>query len=153
MTTEPTCTEAGEKTRTCSECGGTETKPVEALGHNYENGECARCHDVLPQTPVGFAFFYDNVSDSYYVREYTGSNTVVTVASTYNDGVHGTKAVTGIGESAFMDNEAITEVVLPDTIVTIGNYAFMNCTNLFDINIPAGATIGVDAFYGTNVYY
>ena len=32
-TKEPTCTEAGERTRTCS-CGETETREIDALGHN-----------------------------------------------------------------------------------------------------------------------
>ena len=35
VTTEPTCTEPGVETRTC-ECGDTETREVEALGHDYE---------------------------------------------------------------------------------------------------------------------
>ena len=34
QTTDPTCTAAGEKTRSCSRCGATETQPVTALGHN-----------------------------------------------------------------------------------------------------------------------
>ena len=33
-TTPATCTTAGEETRTCS-CGATETRPIEALGHDY----------------------------------------------------------------------------------------------------------------------
>ena len=33
ITTEPTCTEAGEETRTCSVCGATETREMAALGH------------------------------------------------------------------------------------------------------------------------
>ena len=35
VTTPPTCTEAGEETRTCSDCGATETRPVAATGHNW----------------------------------------------------------------------------------------------------------------------
>lgn len=35
MTTEATCTEAGEKTRTCKICGNEETQEIEALGHDY----------------------------------------------------------------------------------------------------------------------
>ncbi len=33
VTTQPTCTDGGEKTFTCSVCGETKTEPVEALGH------------------------------------------------------------------------------------------------------------------------
>ena len=61
VTTEPTCTEAGVKTFTCTVCGETYTEPVDALGHNYEDTEtieptctepgytvrtCSRCGDT-----------------------------------------------------------------------------------------------------------
>ena len=35
ITTEPTCTERGEKTFTCTICGNTNTKKVNATGHRY----------------------------------------------------------------------------------------------------------------------
>ena len=35
ITTEPTCTERGEKTFTCTICGNTDTKKVNATGHGY----------------------------------------------------------------------------------------------------------------------
>ena len=36
LTKAPTCTEAGEESRTCEGCGETETRTVEMLGHNYQ---------------------------------------------------------------------------------------------------------------------
>ncbi|MBQ6438584.1 MAG: leucine-rich repeat protein [Mogibacterium sp.] len=36
VTTEPTCTEPGEKTYTCTVCGGTETEAIPANGHTEE---------------------------------------------------------------------------------------------------------------------
>ena len=35
VTTEPTCTEAGEETRTCSRCNAQETRPISATGHAW----------------------------------------------------------------------------------------------------------------------
>ena len=35
ITIEPTCTERGEKTFTCTICGNTDTKKVNATGHSY----------------------------------------------------------------------------------------------------------------------
>ncbi len=35
VTTEATCTSAGEETRTCTECGETEKRETSALGHSY----------------------------------------------------------------------------------------------------------------------
>ena len=63
VTTEPTCTEKGEETRSC-ECGETETREVEALGHDFVNGECSRCDETLTSkfedVPAG-AFYFDPV--------------------------------------------------------------------------------------------
>ena len=47
VTTEPTCTEAGVETRTC-ECGETQTRAIDALGHNYVDGICTRCGEAQP---------------------------------------------------------------------------------------------------------
>ncbi len=62
VTTQPTCTDKGEKTFTCSDCGQTKTEEIPALGHNYEavdggtpptcttpgsgKVKCSRCDDV-----------------------------------------------------------------------------------------------------------
>ena len=42
VTTEPTCTTAGEKTFTCS-CGHSYTEPVASTGHKYDSGSCTVC--------------------------------------------------------------------------------------------------------------
>lgn len=38
VTTAPTCTERGQKMRTCTLCGFSEEKDIQALGHDFENG-------------------------------------------------------------------------------------------------------------------
>ena len=48
---------------------------------------------------------------------------------------------------AFVENKALTEVILPDTLTGIGDYAFSNCTSLGSVIIPESVTdIGVQAF-------
>ena len=37
VTTAPTCTKAGERTYTCTECGATKTKPIDATGHRWKS--------------------------------------------------------------------------------------------------------------------
>ncbi|MBQ7230749.1 MAG: leucine-rich repeat domain-containing protein, partial [Oscillospiraceae bacterium] len=65
VTTEPTCTEKGEETRSC-ECGETETREIAALGHDYvaevveptctKSGytlyTCSRCGHSYKDDPV-----------------------------------------------------------------------------------------------------
>ena len=53
----------------------------------------------------------------------------------------------------YLNNEEITELVIPNSVTSIGNYAFYNCLGLTSITIPNSVTsIGYDAFYGcTNV--
>ena len=49
VTKEPTCTEQGEKTRTCSVCGYSETAEVPATGHTYDSDcdtDCNVCGAV-----------------------------------------------------------------------------------------------------------
>lgn len=48
VTKEPTCTEKGEKTFTCSECGHTYTEEIPATGHNFENHICTNCGETDP---------------------------------------------------------------------------------------------------------
>lgn len=38
VTTDPTCTEKGVKTYTCTDCGETKTEDVPALGHDWDDG-------------------------------------------------------------------------------------------------------------------
>ena len=50
VTTAATCTKAGVKTLTCSNCGDTKTETIAALGHNYVNGVCSNCGQNEPCT-------------------------------------------------------------------------------------------------------
>lgn len=57
--------------------------------------------------------------------------------------------VTTIGAQAFQNNQNITSVYFPDSIVNIGDAAFSNCQNLTDINLSrVSGTIGGNAFTG-----
>ena len=59
------------------------------------------------------------------------------------------KKVTKIADNAFQGMNAITEIILPDSIESIGEKAFMSCVALTSVQMPAGLkTIGKYAFYG-----
>ena len=60
--------------------------------------------------------------------------------------------VTSIYDHAFYDNDNLVQVVLPDTILEIGNYAFAYSNNLVEINIPKNIiSIGDHAFYDCSI--
>ena len=56
-------------------------------------------------------------------------------------------SVTSIGESAFEDCTKLTNINIPDSVRSIGDFAFCGCTNLASISIPDSVTdIGEYAF-------
>ena len=56
-------------------------------------------------------------------------------------------SVTSIGNSAFEDCTSLTSVTIPDSVTTIGNWAFLDCTSLTSVTIPDNVTtIGNYAF-------
>src|SRR5664280_459920 len=65
--------------------------------------------------------------------------------------------VTRIEEEAFYES-SITSMTIPNSVTSIGDYAFFECTNLTSVTIPNSvASIGRAAFYGctnlTSAYF
>ena len=66
-------------------------------------------------------------------------------------------SVTSIGDYTFLGCQSLTSITIPDTVTTIGKYAFRECRNLIDVTIGGGVTnVGKWAFSNcfslTNVY-
>jgi len=58
-------------------------------------------------------------------------------------------SVTSIGDWAFDDCDNLTSVVIPDSVTSIGDYAFYYCDSLTSVVIGDSVTnIGYRAFYG-----
>ncbi|MGN0854582.1 MAG: leucine-rich repeat domain-containing protein [Kiritimatiellia bacterium] len=58
-------------------------------------------------------------------------------------------SVTSIGSYAFYGCSSLTNVTIPDGVTSIGSYAFEYCSSLTNVTIPDGVTsIGSSAFYG-----
>ena len=60
-------------------------------------------------------------------------------------------SVTSIGGYAFYDCDNLTNIVIPDSVTSIGSCAFENCNSLTSITIPDGVTsLGLYTFFGCN---
>ncbi len=92
---------------------------------------------------VGAEFTYKDVLGEAVITGYTGTGGRVEIPSTL-----GLLPVTGIAEGAFSQNHAVTEVVVPEGVTSIGDYAFNDCTSLASVSLPSTLkTIGKSAFY------
>ena len=60
-------------------------------------------------------------------------------------------SIGGIYEGGFAKHTALELIELPDTLISINQYAFYGCTNLFEISIPQSTeSIRANAFQGCN---
>jgi hypothetical protein len=69
------------------------------------------------------------------INKYAGDSRLVQVPASIKG-----KPVVGIEKHAFKGNSNIEEVVLPDTIKFINEYAFFGCSKLSKVNIPPQVT-------------
>ncbi len=137
-------------------------------------GDIARCALVIHSTLISDSslekdeneFIYLVYRDSAILVKYEGSATEIVIPGTYNgkpctvaEGVFKGKeltkitlseGITIIGENAFFD-APVKSVILPSSLLSIGNYAFSSCNSLESITIPENVvSIGKNAFSGCN---
>ena len=79
-----------------------------------------------------------------HVYKYEGTEPVIEIPEKI-----GARVITAVDSSAFYENESIEQVILPDSVLSIGDMAFMYCTNLKDVDISVNLnSIGDYAFGG-----
>jgi len=78
----------------------------------------------------GLAYELIDNSKAYSVSIGSVKQGAVVIPAVYNN-----LPVTTIGEKAFF-KAGITSVIIPDSITTIGNQAFMECAKLASVTIP-----------------
>ncbi len=92
---------------------------------------------------AGLTFALSDDGNSYYVSGYTGNEANVVLPKTFNK-----LPVTSIGYKAFEKNSTIKSISMPNTIISISDYAFNESsieTIAFSTNLQS---IGWYAFYG-----
>ena len=104
VTTEPTCTEAGVKTYTCTACKETKTEAVAALGHvdADKDNRCDRCGEKLGEDPTPT----EDVCKPF---------TDIDQSAWYHDGVHymiENGMMNGVGNGMFEPNGSVTRAML-----------------------------------------
>ena len=111
-------------------------------------GQTASAYDFSAVAQSGQTLYYNIVDGGVEVtggeRKPSGSLTIPSSVS-YEGQVY---FVISIGYSAFYECKLIT-VTIPNSVTSIGDFAFYCCSSLSSVTIPNSVTsIGDDAFYG-----
>ena len=87
-------------------------------------------------------FETEGTSDALTIKKYKGTSQVVDLTKLFSG-----SQVVAIGQDAFRNNTSVKEVILPDTVTSIGICAFQDCKNLTTIKGTRNVTqIGNYAF-------
>ena len=98
--------------------------------------------DLSGSTRLGNSAFTTGSTSSTAAPGLTGLMQIVSIVLPSN-------TVTSIGNYAFINCTSLTSVTIPNSVTSIGNEAFRDCTGLTSITIPDSVTsIYGSAFYG-----
>ena len=147
VTTPATCTTDGEKDYTATVTFNNQTYTdvktvtVEKTGHSISGNSCVNCGQPASE---GLAMVL--ISEGEYTVSGIGTctDTEILIPTTYNG-----LPVVSVEASAFLNNTAITSVVLPDSITSIGENAFNGCESLTSVTFGKNSqlsSIGPGAF-------
>ncbi|MCL1900932.1 MAG: leucine-rich repeat domain-containing protein [Firmicutes bacterium] len=155
--TEVTCEDDGLLKRVCVICQEEEFEIIPALGHAYgdwtepferdgyfiRQAFCSNCGHIIEEILYSDGIEYDESDEGFIVTSYWGTSVNV-ILPAYKDG----KPVIEIRWFAFHYSN-LESIIIPETVVHIGEYAFDNCQYLTSITMHNGVTI-VDSAFGNN---
>lgn len=136
--TEPTATQDGSVTLTCSFCGDAEVQVLYATGSK--------------------GLYLSTKFDGRGYNAYVGGLGSCTDLDVVIPAQYEGRPVTLIEEEAFMGDSSLTSIRIPETVVRIFDRAFAGCTGLTEITLPASVkNIGPNLFQGCTqlhtIYY
>lgn len=119
--------------------------PPDTYDENY-NDVKFQCENI--QIPLNFSsnpiqltdIEYDITNDGWVIKKYIGTNTTVNIPDEFTVSDK-TYPVIGIEESAFEANRNIVSVSIPESVLSIGDYAFYDCTALKSITVYGENTV------------
>lgn len=125
-----TCTENGLTLYCCNKCNATKVEVIETQGHNYVDNICATCEEWTYTSDMQYTLSSDG---SYYIlsRRNNRVEKNIFIPPKYNG-----KPVKEVDEAVFNGCSYVTGLILPETIIKIGNYAFSDC-GITRLNIPS----------------
>ncbi len=140
ITTAATCQAKGEKTYTClysKEHTKTEEIAIDPDAHTWgTDNKCTLCQTDMDYTKDGLKYTPINDGNEYQVQQQDGIKiTGELVIPAYYEG----KPVTTILKNGFAGN-TFTSIIIPDTMITIGEQAFDECKNLTSVIIGNSVT-------------
>ena len=84
---------------------------------------------------------YTTSSGSVTITKYNGTSEIVEIPSEINGNPVTTIGASSSTQSIFADPDNVKEVIFPETVTTINQYAFRNSTNLEKVTLNEGLTI------------
>ena len=136
VTTEATATEPGVMTYTCADCGDEQIGEIPmAVATEIASGTCGAEGDNLTWTLDSDGVL--TISGTGDMAYYSASNEAPWAEhrETITEIVL-PEGMTSIGDYAFADCSKVKEVIIPDSVISIYGGAFANCTELAYLRIP-----------------
>lgn len=151
--TGSSASESSRRSESSAQSGGSAQRPSTKQNDPEPAQQPQQTPDPEPQqTPDP-----PEIKSDYYFEDY-GSGVMITGMKTGMKqldipGYIGDKPVVAIGNGAFESNAGIESVTMPDSIETVGDNAFADCTSLWSVSFSGSLrSIGAYAFSNTGLY-
>jgi hypothetical protein len=157
MEREAACFVNGLRNGTCSVCNGWVTESIDALPHTYEDGYCTVC-GMIEGADMRFKISTQREEDGsvggrIIRRDGAEGEKIILPNLVYDAGTESMVPVTVLSGELFKYDSKLREIVIPDTVHTIGDNAFDHCGNLQNVKLPSSLKkIGDMAFTACNSF-